>query len=221
MRSLCLVVLAIAAGCSGGDDGKDKAQPPPPYVFDAVPVIDAGIEVALPDPAAAYHLDDDVPATPRRADRGATRDRRFVQLLLASTPSGAIAAVDGKVIGRTPVYWEGEFTGRDREFTFVLPGYAIARYRFVPIQNGHVHGRLQKVTDIGDAGVPEIPEPAPPEPPPEVPTRSSAPRRSGPAAPATPSDPPPPTRTAPPPDAAPAPPVDAAAPPPRERDPGE
>ena len=132
----------------------------PEYLVDAAPE-----PTPLPayDPASGYHLDDaEGGSAVRRPDRAAPRERRFLALMLKSTPSGAIAAVDGKVLGRTPLFWEGEFTGREREFTFVLPGYSMARYRFVPVRDGFVHGRLEKVaSDPGDAGVPAIPRPEP------------------------------------------------------------
>jgi len=101
-----------------------------------------------------------------------------------------MAAVDGVRLGPTPVLWEGWLDGQAREFTFVMAGHALARYRFVPITDGIVHGSLVKITDDGDAGVPEIPQVAPP------------PQRRLPAEqPSRPSPPPPPP-----------PPVDAAAP---------
>jgi len=73
---------------------------------------------------------------------------------LRSTPPGAIAAVDGVPVGPTPAVWEGSTDGRPREFTFVLPGYSIARYRFIPMQNGVVHGTLGRLKAEFDAGPP-------------------------------------------------------------------
>jgi hypothetical protein len=163
--------LVTALGCSSD---KPAAPPPRPEVVppDAAPPPPV---VAVPafDPLTGLGLDDDDDGGRRERPR----QRRRLEITLRSTPSGALAAVDGAVIGRTPTLWEGEFTGREREFTFVLPGYSIARYRFAPITSGVVHGRLEKMGD-GDAGVPEIPQPdvARPEPPP---------RPAPPAAPAT------------------------------------
>lgn len=165
---LAVVILVVVGACSGDDAGPPQAPPAPApaYVADAAPAPEPSTVLPTYDPASGYHLDDaDQPSPLRRTERTAPRERRFLQLMLKSTPSGAIAAVDGKVVGRTPVYWEGEFTGREREFTFVLPGYSMARYRFVPLQDGFVHGRLERVaSDLGDGGVPAIPapEPAPP-----------------------------------------------------------
>lgn len=42
--------------------------------------------------------------------------------------------------------------GRPHEFTFVLPGYAIARYRFIPVRDGIVHGTLSPLKAPPDAG---------------------------------------------------------------------
>jgi hypothetical protein len=204
MLRRCLPLLIILAACSAEDE--PGAPPPPPRsaVIDAAPVIDAPpVPTPTYDPASGYHLDDDGSATARRPEREAPRrERRWLQLMLVSSPSGAIAAVDGRVVGRTPVYWEGEFNGLEREFTFVLPGYTIGRYRFVPLQDGFVHGTLQRVTVDGDAGIPEIPVPLPPGPLPTAPVAPA--RRPRPAPP-----PPPPIDAAPPADAAPV--ADAAA----------
>jgi len=70
-------------------------------------------------------------------------------------------AVDGTVIGNTPAYWLGTADGREHEFLFTMKGYAIARYRFVPLVSGVVHGRLDRITDDLDAGVAPPPEVVP------------------------------------------------------------
>lgn len=84
------------------------------------------------------------------------RKSRPIELILRSTPAGAIAAVDGVPVGPTPAVWEGSTDGRPREFTFVLPGYSIARYRFIPMQSGVVHGTLGRLKAEADAG-PTVP----------------------------------------------------------------
>lgn len=179
-----LAFFALLAGCSGDDGGAEPKAPPPPmpaYLIDAGPAPLAESPTVIPtyDPASGYHLDDaEGGSATRRTERAPPRERRILQLMLKSTPSGAIAAVDGKVLGRTPLFWEGEFTGREREFTFVLPGYSMARYRFVPVSDGFVHGRLEKVSsDVGDAGVPAIPAPEPARPVPETRTEPEPPPR--------------------------------------------
>jgi len=228
MRLARLAPLAAVLVACRGDDGGPPRPPPPAYLLDAAPAPsdlppepplpsdDAGTAFPQFDPASGYHLDDDEGSSiTRQPNWVATRDRRMLALLLKSSPSGAIAAVDGKMVGRTPVYWEGPFTGREREFTFVLPGYSIARYRFVPTRDGFVHGRLVKVSDENDGGVPAIPPPIP------VPAQDAERRRPAPPAPTQPR--PIPALDAAPmtplsPDAAPAAPPDTpdAAPPPHE-----
>ncbi len=72
--------------------------------------------------------------------------------MLRSSPPGAVAAVDGVAVGPTPTLWEGTVNATPREFTFVLPGYAIARYRFVPTRSGIVHGTLEPIKPEGEDG---------------------------------------------------------------------
>jgi len=85
--------------------------------------------------------------------RQTARAGRPIDIVLRSSPPGATAAVDGVPIGPTPTYWAGEANGREHEFTFVMPGYAFARYRFVPITSGVVHARLEVLAEDTDAGV--------------------------------------------------------------------
>jgi hypothetical protein len=76
-----------------------------------------------------------------------------LHLVLRSSPPGALAAVDGTVVGPTPTYWRGAATGKPREFTFVLSGHALARYRFVPLRDGVVHATLARIVTEADAGI--------------------------------------------------------------------
>jgi hypothetical protein len=117
----------------GGEDGEDHGDGGDAYV-----------------PAPEFHLDDVVPARrPRRVAKPAASesgaDERQIVLTLRSSPSNAVVSIDGVAIGRTPTVWEGPAAHKSREFTFVLPGYAMARYRFVPITSGVVHGTLTKL----------------------------------------------------------------------------
>jgi hypothetical protein len=101
-----------------------------------------------------FHLDDaeveyEVPRRPARPRKG-----RPIEVMLRSSPPGAVAAVDGVTVGPTPAIWEGTADASAHEFTFVLPGYAIARYRFVPTQNGIVHGTLEAIKSEAEAGHP-------------------------------------------------------------------
>jgi len=205
MLRLVLAPAVLLVACKGG--GSDRGDPPnapaTPVHSDAAvlpsPPTDGGV-TTLPtfDPSTGFHLDD----TPvvRSGTRIAARDRKPAQLLLRSTPAGAIAAVDGVRLGPTPVLWEGLLDGLSHEFTFVMAGHALARYKFVPVTSGIVHGTLVKLTDDRDAGVPEIP-PVQPQP-------TGAGRSGASVTPERPSAPP--VDAAPPPP----PPIDAPAPPP-------
>jgi hypothetical protein len=144
------VVAVVVLGCSG------KKQEPPPAV--PAPVSDAGVDgitsIGGWDPSSGMHLDDD-PRTGRAAAPRRNRQGRPIDITLKSTPTGAVAAVDGREIGRTPVYWlDGEADGQEHEFTFTLPRYATARYRFVPISSGVIHARLEPIdSEPADAGI--------------------------------------------------------------------
>ena len=143
------IALATLTACGGGGGG--AADPPPPTT---ALTVDAGATPPPPapgitttpryDPRDGFHLDPD-PVSPTAQGGASRRARPVVSLLLRSTPVGAIAAVDGQNLGPTPVLWEGE-SGRAHDFTFRLPGHALARYKFVPITSGVVHGTLVRVT---------------------------------------------------------------------------
>src|SRR5207245_11179453 len=87
---------------------------------------------------------------------GPARPGHPIDITLRSTPSQAQAFVDGLLVGTTPTYWAGTADGREHEFTFTLAGYEIARYRFVPITSGVIHGRLTPLSEDVDGGVPEV-----------------------------------------------------------------
>jgi hypothetical protein len=175
------VALAIA-GCTE-PDGSDRAEQDPATA--QAPQVSSAVETApapLPQqPASAqnapaparspappsvppsasetepsgFHLDDPEIEyeIPRRTAR--PRKGRTVQLVLRSSPPGAVAAVDGVALGPTPALWEGVVDSTPREFTFVLAGYAIARYRFVPMRSGIVHGTLEPIETEGEDGARE------------------------------------------------------------------
>lgn len=141
------------AASAGGDapiatkstEDDDARRPTDPHV-------DTGASAVPAAGAGEFHLDDpEVDYDPMRRPT-AGRKARALELVLRSTPPGAVAAVDGVTVGPTPALWEGSGDGRAREFTFVLPGYAIARYRFVPTQSGVVHGTLGRLKAQPDAG---------------------------------------------------------------------
>lgn len=190
-RSLWLLVTLSA--CGGGDDGPPAKVAPPAVAIDAVPA----------DAAAPFVDDLDVPAP---VEHPPMRERRYLQIQLDSTPRGAVALVDGVIVGNTPAFWEGEVNGCVREFRFQLPGYVTAIYRFVPVRDGFVHGRLDRILEDRDGGMPMVVEP---EPMPPCPTIAAPPR---PRPRPRPASPPPDAAPAPTPlDAGPTPAVDAAA----------
>jgi hypothetical protein len=153
---LALLTLACLAACD-----------------DRAPLASASDTAAAPSAAYAPAPDDDELAGAPDPDRAGTdpaagdqpieyyrpapppsATRRTIEITLRSSPAGALVAVDGVVIGPTPAYWRGAVTGRAREFTFVKPDYAMARYRFVPVTSGVVHGTLKPLVraDHADAG---------------------------------------------------------------------
>lgn len=133
------LLLLVLASCSS------KSEPPPetPPPADAAVPLDTITEIGSTDPDR--FLDPDparrTPATKPQRNRPA----RPIDIILKSSPPGAEAAVDGVSVGRTPAYWYGDADGREHEFTFVMHGHDTARYRFVPIQSGTVHAKLDVV----------------------------------------------------------------------------
>jgi len=103
------------------------------------------------DPSAG-HLDDDTASRPMQPSTlQPPHAGHAIDVMLRSSPPGATASVDGVVVGTTPAYWYGSADGREHEFTFVLPGHAVARYRFVPVSNGFIHARLVAVSDKSES----------------------------------------------------------------------
>lgn len=153
MRTRALLLAVVCGACAA----RTEAEPPAeePAEPEAVLVADLEPETAEPEPVAAPEpaaLELPSPALERRPSP--QRDREVIDIALRSTPAGAIAAVDGRIIGRTPTHWRGYADGREREFTFVLDDHALARYRFVPIKSGVVHGTLRPILENQDAGPP-------------------------------------------------------------------
>lgn len=63
--------------------------------------------------------------------------------MLRSTPSGAIATVDGRRVGATPIVAEVPADGQRHEFRFVLPGHREWALRFPPSRDGVIHATLK------------------------------------------------------------------------------
>jgi hypothetical protein len=140
-----LVVLALLAACS--EKTVPIAKTDTPKQGSAVP-----IDITTPDRTPPRP--DDIPHVQPTASRGA----HSIQITLRTSPPGATAAVDGTPVGTTPAYWSGDADGREHEFTFDLRGFALARYRFVPITSGVIHARLDPIAEETDAGVAVSPE---------------------------------------------------------------
>ncbi len=158
---LATIATGICAGCGS------KPDKPPPI---AVVPHDAGIDgiSSIPpfDPMSNMHLDDVTAHRPPVTAHG--KASHEIALTLRSTPSGAIARVDGVEVGSTPTFWSGAFDGEPHDFTFTLDHFATQEYRFVPVTSGVVHVRLERVaSDEVDAGVPEpmLRQPPPVAPP--------------------------------------------------------
>jgi hypothetical protein len=144
------ICLIFAVACSNKSEAP-RAAPPPEAARAEGSASDRAVE-ATSDPGAGTRVEREAAGQPPA--RQVPAHARPIDIVLRSSPPGATAAVDGVPVGPTPTYWSGEANGREHEFTFVLPGYAFARYRFVPITSGVVHARLEVLADDTDAGVP-------------------------------------------------------------------
>src|SRR5688572_8005439 len=157
-------VLALLLVACSGEKKRDESNPEP--IVGQLVVGDAGVTAVVTgvDPSG-MHMDEGVAARPMQVQPPA-REGKPIDVTLRSTPPGATVAVDGAVIGTTPAYWSGKADGREHEFVFTMRGHAIARYRFVPVASGVIHGRLDRIHEETDAGVPAAPpEVVPPKPP--------------------------------------------------------
>ena len=174
----------FALACSSKSE-PPRAEPPPEGTrSEGSGSGDSGdhASAATGDPTAGVRTDRQ-PAGPGPVRAPAARAARPIDIVLRSSPPGATAAVDGVPIGPTPTYWSGDANGREHEFTFVLPGYAFARYRFVPITSGIVHARLDVLTDDVDAGVPPEMMRTPDGPAPDPRQRTAPPPNAAPTSP--------------------------------------
>jgi hypothetical protein len=116
----------------------DAASPDAAYVLPAAPLTGSHVDAEGSGyQAAGYQVARSAPQRNHKA--------KAIELVLRSTPPGAIASIDGKPIGNTPTYWHGFADGKAHEYTFTKKGYSMARYRFVSTQSGVVHGSLNKL----------------------------------------------------------------------------
>ena len=149
--------LSLGTGCVDDDEdnelSQDQRDPSAEAKLSATALSSSDAAIASPGqpvpaaPLTGMHLDSATssyrpsgypprPLLPHRS-QGKT-----VELVLRSTPPGAVASIDGKAIGTTPTFWQGIADGRAHEYTFTKKGYSMARYRFVVTQSGVVHGSL-------------------------------------------------------------------------------
>jgi hypothetical protein len=167
MRLPVVLVLCTLVACSSN---KKKDEPEPntkPAEVGALVRGDGGVTAVVTDvDPGGMHMDESVPSSSVMPAQQPSRPGKPIDVTLRSSPPGAQVAVDGTVIGNTPAFWNGMADGREHEFVFTMRGYAIARYRFVPVASGVIHGRLDPIHEETDAGVPAAPpEVVPPRPP--------------------------------------------------------
>ncbi len=163
MRVSLSLVLAVALGCA------NKSQPASEHSHEhehEAGRSEAPGSAAIAPPVAATRVAPAIePPIGTRYDRvGDPGHGHPIDITLRSSPPGATASVDGVVVGATPAYWSGTADGHEHEFTFVAPGHAVARYRFVPITSGVIHARLERVAEEPSTGAPDDEPEAAPQP---------------------------------------------------------
>jgi hypothetical protein len=136
------VILALACVACGAKDST-VAEALAPSLAATAAAIEAA--AAVPDAAPA-----ELPPLPEVAAT-ARPSRPRLTLKLRSTPSGAAATVDGRLVGVTPTRVDLEDDGRAHDFTFVLSGHETWRLRFAPSHAGVIHATLRESVGA-DAG---------------------------------------------------------------------
>jgi hypothetical protein len=127
-----VVLVIVASACSSGS----ASTPTSPSGSAAPPRRDKPADVVAVNPPAA--------PVPPAAPPGASA-QKTLDIALRSSPAGARAAVDGVPVGNTPTHFAMEADGRLHDFTFDRPGFVFVRYRFIPVQSGVIHARLNPV----------------------------------------------------------------------------
>jgi hypothetical protein len=124
-----LVASLLLLACSSKPDGAKPAAQAAAATTDA-----AGAPATTPSGE-----------TPAASTPPAPPPKPKLHIQLRSTPPGAEAAVDGRPAGRTPTVAEIDDDGREHEFTFLLAGYGLERYKTRPIQSGVIHAQMRAV----------------------------------------------------------------------------
>lgn len=146
-----IYILAAAAAVGLGACGKKSTAAAP----SGTGAVDAAVaaEPAAVGPAALAQTGGEAGVAPATGNGGsaAAPAKAKLQIQLRSTPTGADISIDGQSHGKTPVTVAIEDDGREHEFMFVLPGYAMERYRTTPLKSGVIHARMRAVgIDAGD-----------------------------------------------------------------------
>jgi len=128
-----VALLALSVTSCGSKKEPDRVDPPPATAAQAPApaVVPVPVGVPAPPPPVAAH--------------------RRLQLTLRSTPPGAAAMIDGRLVGATPVRWDMDDDGKQHDFTFTLNGYQPWRLKFSPSHDGVVHAHL--LSSAPDAGM--------------------------------------------------------------------
>ena len=140
-RFSVLVLALLATACSGKDAPTESVATEQPPTEPHAEVATAAEPESAPPAAPGIQ-----PYAPMRV-MPAQPQPPPLEILLRSTPAGAIAIVDGKELGATPVLWRSRAGTRAKDFTFTLTGYAPAQYRFIPTKSGIVHATLKQLSD--------------------------------------------------------------------------
>ena len=155
MRNLLLLLASLLLTTTQGCGDKEAAQKEDSNESTTTPAPDAAEAAEVPiakqePPLTGTHLDStSTEYQPRPGWQSQSARGKRIQLVLRSSPPGAVASIDGKSIGTTPSFWSGPADDQSHEYTFTKEGYAMARYRFVATQSGVVHGTLKPLVKHG------------------------------------------------------------------------
>ena len=134
-------VLVGCAACTGRKTSVAEALAP------SVTAAEENLRLAMAPDAAPPGVPALLPLEPTEA----RASPRKLTLKLRSTPSGAAASVDGKLVGVTPTVVDVAADNQAHEFTFVLAGHEPWKLRFAPSAAGVIHATML-ATLTTDAG---------------------------------------------------------------------